>query len=89
MKISRIFDFPFEHFIFTVKNDKAGKSKILNIFTENDPFWLKLGQVAVLECTTSLQSLVTNGQVWTVHFSAGSLKFRFSAFRAQPGIGGI
>ena len=34
-----------------------------NIFTEINPFWLKLGQVAVLVCTTSLQSVVTNGQV--------------------------
>ena len=60
-----------------------------DIFTETHPFGLRVGQVAVLVCTTSLQSLVTNGQVWTVHFSAGSLKFRFSVFRAQPGIGGI
>ncbi len=60
-----------------------------DIFTETHPFELRLGQVAVLVCTTSLQSLMTNGQVWTVHFSAGRLKFRFSAFRAQPEIGGI
>ena len=60
-----------------------------DIFTENHPFGLRVGQVAVLVCATSLQSLVTNGQVWTVHIAAGSLKFRFSVFRAQPGIGGI
>ena len=88
MKISNIFDFPFERFLVTVKNVKAGKSEILDIFTETDPFWLKLGQVAVLVCTTSLQSLVTNGQVYVVHFSIGSLKFRFSVFRDQSGIAG-
>ena len=63
--------------------------KIQYIFTEIHPFGVRIGQVAVLVCATSLQSLVTNGQVWTVHIAAGSLKFRFSAFRAQPGIGGI
>ena len=89
MKISDFYEFPVGSRFYTVKIVNETKVEIQHIFTETHPFELTLGQVVVLVCTTSLQSLVTNRQVWTVHFSARSLKFRFSAFRAQPGIGGI
>jgi len=63
-----------------------GKSKNQDFSTENEYFSLILSQVAVLLCTSSSESLSSNGQLWGGFRAAFGLDFAIFKTCARPWI---